>query len=180
MAKVTIEVPAEFSFRRGDAVMTVDPQKLVGHPHILTRLGEYSLTRKVGVAAAGKYGEDAKAAMQAAWDTLCAGDWGRTRESNVDPLQRHRLEAFAHLLKAADELPKEPTIFGKKGAVQQDAHDWLAETLAKQDDATKAVVEGAAAERHVKALEEAKARAAEKERQAAEARENAKGLVIKI
>jgi hypothetical protein len=78
------------TFTRAGYDMTIDAGALA--PDIVTELVYHGLTQKIGDAAAGKKGGEAKAAMQKVIDALLAGDWGVRRtgggKAGATPLEK--------------------------------------------------------------------------------------------
>ena len=71
--KIEIELFPEFGFARSGQSMTVDVSALPAS--ILAELAMHGIVQKVGDAAAGKEGDEARTAMQAVWDRLLTGEW---------------------------------------------------------------------------------------------------------
>lgn len=137
MAKLMIEIADVIAFRRGGEVMNVTTTGLSSE--IVAQLVAHGLTQKVGDAAAGKSGKDARDAMQAVIDTLNAGDWGRTRGggSGEEPWMRY----MRRLLR---ERMGEETKAEYKELAPEDRDEFLNGKFAALPDETRAKVEAAA------------------------------------
>ena len=87
--EIKVTLPASFAFKRAGHVFTVTTADLSAD--IIAQLVMHGATQKIGDAAAGKGGKDGEAspdalkAMQAAYDALASGDWGRTRGGDAEP-----------------------------------------------------------------------------------------------
>jgi hypothetical protein len=177
MTKITIELPAEFSFRRSDVPMTVKPDTFP--KNILAELLLHGIVQKVGDAAAGLKDDPAKARekMESVLAQLLEGDW-RTSASGVDPMDYHRAATLAKLLAAKDKADK--AWFGKQGGFLTESVEAVLTILAKQTDATKAAIEKAATESNAKAQAEAEKRRKEKEAAKASAAKLADAIDLKL
>ena len=133
MFKIELELPESVSFVRSGHEMTFD---LLGlSATILADLVEHGLTQKVGDAAAGKTGDEAKAKMQMTYDALRAGNWGvrkaagpRKTKDELEPYFETVMEKnFRQLVGMQLAYPK-----GSKKAERiaflRDAYDSLSET----------------------------------------------------
>lgn len=98
MANVTINLPEHVTFTRGGHEMSLSLDNI--EPHIIAELVAHGLTQKVGDAAAGKSGDDALNAMQAVYDALQRGEWGRKRAAGTAGLTQEQLDVIA----VADDL----------------------------------------------------------------------------
>jgi hypothetical protein len=72
-----IELDDVVTFKRAGHEMTLSTTGLTSE--IVARLVIHGLAQKVGDSAAGKDGQPALDAMNATFDSLVAGDWGRSR-----------------------------------------------------------------------------------------------------
>lgn len=77
MEKIAIELPSEIDFKRAGHTFRVAFGNL--NADIIAQLVMHGVAQKIGDSAAGKSGDDALKAMQATYDALVAGNWGRTR-----------------------------------------------------------------------------------------------------
>ena len=75
--QITITLPDSVRFIRAGFEMAYDMTVLPAH--ILAELVEHGLTQKVGDAAAGKDGDEARAKMDMVYKSLCDGEWGVRR-----------------------------------------------------------------------------------------------------
>lgn len=109
MNTITITLDT-FDFRRAGHVMRVEPDLL--NADIVTQLVYHGITQKVGDAAAGKEGDDALNAMQAVYDALCEGNWGRARQTGEPAIMAFIRKVIAANLskdnqKLYDDTPKD-------------------------------------------------------------------------
>lgn len=77
MAKIMIELGDVVYFTRAGIDYTMPTTGLTSE--IVARLVVHGITQKVGDAAAGKSGAEARAAMDGVAEALIAGDWGKSR-----------------------------------------------------------------------------------------------------
>jgi hypothetical protein len=139
--KIEIELFNEFGFARSGQSMTVDPSKLPAS--IVAELVMHGIVQKVGDAAAGKDGTDAKDAMAAVWERLANGEWtGRKPGGASDPHGAYR--------KHIRDIMR-PAVKAKHGKANIELIDQEFDGLA--DDKQMAVIKTAKA-RHERELRE--------------------------
>lgn len=152
MAKFTINIDA-FGFTRAGQTFNVDPSRF--NAEIIAQLVMHGATQKIGDAAAGKDGDDALKAMDAVYESLSNGDWGRSRGgAGEEPIARFIRAEVRNL------LSKESMAEYKKLAAEEKS-DWLDAKFAAQDETNQAAIR-AEAEKSMKKAQAEKAANAEK------------------
>lgn len=155
MTKFTIELPETFGFTRAGQTFTVESGKLP--KDIVTQLVMHGATQKIGDAAAGKADADAMTAMQAVYESLVNGDWGRSRGGGgEEPIMRFIREQVRMLL-TGDNKAKYAAMKGDSDG----RNTFLEELFEAQTEANQAAIRSAAEEAME---EERRKKAAAKER----------------
>lgn len=140
----TVTLPESVTFTRAGHEVTYNLDNLP--ESILSALIEHGLTQKVGDAAAGKSGDEARAKMDMTFAALANGDWGVRRAAGPG-MTALEAEVINLIIKALPTFPKGTERLVKVEKAQ--------EALAKMSDTQRATYEKVA-QRNLDAAKEAK------------------------
>ncbi len=143
MHTITITVPAEYSFKRAGAAMTIDTTTI--NADMWAELALHGLVQKIGDAAAGSKDDeaDAKKKMNAVYARLQEGEWtGRRASSSNDEHGEYRLFIRDILRKSIAKNPVLKDAY--KNVASEDRNNFIDHVFDKLTDAQReSVITGA-------------------------------------
>lgn len=144
METIKIELPDHMDIKRGGEVVRIAFGNM--NASIIAQLVMHGATQKVGDAAAGKSGDEARSAMEAVMTALANGEWGRQRAANgateFDRVARSVTKARLKAKLSAEDF--------KRGVGDLDAAEqaeMLDKVFAKNEAALRPIVEAEVARR---------------------------------